>query len=146
MKKILLIGLSTFLLAATASAVDEHHPEQKASAPASTATAQKNQPDWQIRQMDDMMKRMQAMHDKLAAARSPQERQRLMDEHGKVMQDGMQLMKDMQAMGRTGTNPHGTPPARMMMDPETMHKRMDMMQMMMEMMMDRDPAMARRAR
>jgi len=76
------------------------------------------------------MKSMQAMHEKMVAAKTPEERQALMGEHMKTMQDGMAMMDQMKAPGGKGD--------AMFMNPETMGKRMDMMEMMMQMMMDRE--------
>jgi hypothetical protein len=82
--------------------------------------------------MDAQMKRMQQMHERMAAARTPAERQALMAEQHKVMQDGMGMMSGMQ---RTQPAP-GTPEAQRMTD-----IRMQMMESMMQMMMDRMDAM-----
>lgn len=83
--------------------------------------------------MDAMMKSMQEMHDKMMAAKTPEERQALMNEHMKTMQEGMHLMGQMH--GGKGTMGSG---GGMGMGPETMSKRMDMMEMMMQMMIDRE--------
>ncbi|VVE02940.1 hypothetical protein PHO31112_02231 [Pandoraea horticolens] len=86
-------------------------------------------------QMDAMMKSMQEMHDKMMAARTPEERQALMNEHMKTMQEGMSMMGQMHGgkgtMGPGGGMGTGT-------GPDAMNKRMDMMEMMMQMMMDRE--------
>lgn len=75
------------------------------------------------------MKSMQEMHDKMMAAKTPEERQALMADHMKAMQGGMGMMGQMRgAQGGTSTSP------------EMMAKRMDMMEMMMQMMMDREAA------
>lgn len=79
--------------------------------------------------MDAQMKSMRKMHDKMMGAATPAERQALMAEHMKVMQDGMAMMGQM----KNGA-------AGMPMTPEMMGKRMDMMEMMMQMMMDREAA------
>ena len=75
------------------------------------------------------MKSMQEMHARMMAAKTAEERQALMADHMKVMQDGMAMMGQMN--GRKG----GT-------SPESMSKRLDMMEMMMQMMVDRDAAHA----
>jgi hypothetical protein len=59
---------------------------------------------------DQQMKMMREMHQKMVAAKTPEERAALMKEHMKTMQDGMGTMK----------------------------RRMDMMEMMMQLMMDRE--------
>jgi hypothetical protein len=63
------------------------------------------------------------------AAKSTEERQTLMAEHMKAMQDGMAMMGPMKS--REAGRP---------MTPEMMGKRMDRMEMMMPMMMDREAA------
>jgi hypothetical protein len=73
-----------------------------------------------------MMKSMQEMHDKMRAAKTPEERQALMADHMKAMQDGMAMMGRMKS-------PAGA-------SPDAMSRRMDMMEMMMRMMMDREAA------
>jgi hypothetical protein len=92
--------------------------------------------------MDSMMKSMQEMHDKMMAAKTPEERSALMQEHMKTMQDGMAMMDRMRdgMMGGGGMGMGGGKDAGngMRMDPEMMGKRMDMMDMMMQMMMDRE--------
>ena len=84
-------------------------------------------------QMDAMMKSMQEMHDKMMAAKTPEERAKLMQEHMKLMQDGMAMMGQMRG-GKGGMGMGGG----MSMGPEMMGKRMDMMEMMMKMMVDRE--------
>jgi hypothetical protein len=76
------------------------------------------------------MKAMQEMHEKMMAAKTPEERQALMAEHMKVMRDGMGMMGQMKAPDGKGANSPASP--------EMMGKRMDMMEMMMQMMMDRE--------
>ena len=99
--------------------------------PAGTASAPSSM------QMDTMMKSMKDMHDKMMAAKTPEERQALMDEHMKTMKDRMGMMGQMKggqpAMAMRGKD--GMP-----CQDEMMSKRMDMMEMMMQMMMDRDAA------
>lgn len=145
MNKMLAIGTSVLftLLAGAVGAVEEHHPAD--AKPAVTSTSKPGKPTakqsaqagMQMQQMDEMMKKMQDMHDKMMAAKTPEERQKLMDEHRKLMQDGMAMMKNMGGKGGPMMNGKGS--AGMMMGPDAMEKRMDMMQMMMEMMMDREP-------
>jgi hypothetical protein len=77
---------------------------------------------------------MREMRDKMAAARSPDERQALMAEHMKAMQDGLQMMK------RTNSTPAPvTMGADMAKHHEMMMGRMDMMQTLTEMVMQRLP-------
>lgn len=82
---------------------------------------------------DQQMKTMQQMHQMMAAAKTPQERSALMKDHMKTMQDGMAMMGRMREPMGGATGAAGSTP----MDPEMMQRRIDMMDMMMQMMMDR---------
>ena len=77
--------------------------------------------------MDRAMQTMREMHEKMVAAKTSDERKALMGDHMKAMQDGMVMMKKMDAAD-------GMPSMGAMM-----HKRMEMMTGMMQMMMDRLP-------
>lgn len=111
-------------------------PAQTAPAPAQNAAG--------MAHMDQHMKSMQVMHDKMVAAKTPEERQALMAEHMRLMQQGMAMMKDMGGMGGKGPMagmPSGAGMGGNMADrQQTLEKRMDMMESMMQMMMDRLPA------
>lgn len=85
------------------------------------------------------MKSMQDMHDKMMAAKTPDERQPLMNEHMKTMQEGMSMMGQMSG-GKGAPGPCGG--MAMDADQDVMSKRMDMMEMMMQMMMDREATRA----
>jgi hypothetical protein len=74
------------------------------------------------------------MHDKMMAASTPEERDALMAEHMKAMQGGMEMMKGMEPQGMAGMQGNATARSQMM------EKRMEMMDSMMQMMMDRLPA------
>jgi hypothetical protein len=128
MRSILFIAsaLALSMAASAQSAQDHaaHHPEAASAAKAAPARPAAPAPG----QMEAQMKSMREMHDKMMAARTPEERQALMAEHMKAMQDGMAMMGRM----KDGK------PGGMSMNPETMGKRMDMMEMMMQMMMDRE--------
>lgn len=115
--------------------VDEHaghHPGASASAPMAA--------------MEPRMKAMQEMHQKMMNAKTPEERSALMAEHMKAMQGGMSMMKGMGGMAGKGpmvgmgamADAKGMP-AEMAKHHKMMEERMAMMQMMMEMMMDRMP-------
>jgi len=117
-----------------------HHPEG-ASAPAAAAPKAPAKPVAKApakaaaaapARMNMQMKAMQEMHEKMMAAKTPEERQVLMAEHMKVMQDGMGMMKQMTPPDGKGGSSSASP--------DTMGKRMDMMEMMMQMMMDREAA------
>lgn len=103
-----------------------HHPAASASAPTAD--------------MDGPMKAMRDMRDKMMNAKTPEERQALMADHMKAMQDGMQTMKGMGGMGSMGGKTSGkSMPPDMAKHRQTIGQRMDMMQMVMEMMMQRAP-------
>jgi hypothetical protein len=95
-----------------------HHPPDAAAASSAPAG------------YDQQMKMMHEMHQKMAAAKTREERATLMKEHMKTMQDGMAMMGQMH--GGTGAGKGSMP-----MDAETMKRHMDMMEMMMQMMIDR---------
>lgn len=95
----------------------DHHPPSSAAAAAPAGYEQQ-------------MAAMHETHRKMAAAKTPEERAALMKDHRTSMQDGMAMMGRMRE-GMGGNGP-------MTMDPETMKRRMDMMEMIMQMMMDRD--------
>ena len=109
-----------------------HHPAGSASAAASRSMPGKTTPE--MARMANHMKAMREMHDRMMAAKTPEERNALMGEHKKTMQEGMGMMKGMGGMaGRK------SPPASMTERHAIMEQRMDMMQTMMEMMVDRLP-------
>jgi hypothetical protein len=95
-------------------------------------------------QMNMQMKAMEEMHAKMLAAKTPEERQALMADHMKVMRDGMAMMGQMRTgkpgsgMGGMGMEGMGA----MHGDHEMMSSRMDMMEHMMQMMVDRESAPA----
>jgi hypothetical protein len=84
--------------------------------------------------MDMRMESMHEMHEKMAAAKSPAERQALMADHMKAMQDGMAATGSLKPLAGRGP---GAP-----VNHEMMGKRMDMMEMMMQMMLEREAARA----
>jgi|GEM_PF-188468 len=132
MKLALVLLISPFVLAGCATGLKEedhaaHHPPGAAAAAPEAPTPG---------QMDSMMKSMQEMHDKMMAAKTPEERAKLMQEHMKLMQDGMAMMGQMRA-GKGGMGMRGMGGEKSM-GTEMMGKRMDMMEMMMQMMMDRE--------
>lgn len=86
--------------------------------------------------MDAMKKSMHEVHAKMKAAKTPEERARLMQEHMKLMHDGMAMMGQMRG-GKGGMGMGGMGGGKAM-DLELMGRRMDMMEMMMQMLMDRE--------
>ncbi|MFZ3173924.1 MAG: hypothetical protein WA146_03420 [Thiobacillus sp.] len=122
-------------------AVDAHHPDQKAGAPAPAA-------DQTIQEMQANTKRMQSQLEQMAKSKDPAQRQKLMQEHMQTMQENMMagksmtggmmdcpMMKDgmmgggMGMMGGMGASGGDDMMAKRL---EMMEKRMDMMQMMMQ--------------
>ncbi len=90
--------------------------------------------------MEPRMKAMHEMHHKVMTAKTLEERQMLMADHMKAMQGGMAMMKDMSAMPGMGGMAEGKGmPADMAKHHQMMAQRMDSMQMMMDMMMQRMP-------
>ena len=81
---------------------------------------------------DQQMRVMRDMHAKMLAAKTPEERAALMDDHMKAMQDGIAMMGSMNGKGgmRGGKG--------MGAKRDVMTRRMDMMEMTMQMMMDRE--------
>lgn len=122
---------------------DKHHPDAS-SASAVKSKAPVNGKMTSMQMMDRcnvQMKAMQDMHEKMLKAKTAEQRQALQDEHAKLMRSSMAMMtemKDMMAMPDSGKSmSQGN---QLMM----MQKRMDMMEMMMQMMMDRiEPSTAR---
>ncbi|TAK72432.1 MAG: hypothetical protein EPO19_01775 [Betaproteobacteria bacterium] len=129
------------LAAPIASAQDKHvHPKPAASMDA----------DKHMSQMQEKMKAMQQQMEKLQATTDPQERRKLMQEHMQAMQENMKAMRGMGGPMMMGSGQGGgmaksghkhTAGGDMMQHHAMMEKRMDMMQMMMEQMMQHDQAM-----
>ena len=130
--------------AAWAAEPDEHqaHHPATASAPAKAApaapgTAMTAAP---MPGMDARMKAMQAMHEKMMVAKTPEERQALMAEHTKAMQDGMAMMGSMGgAAGKDGMQCNMPAGAGTCPQMQTLEKRMEIMETMMQIMMARMP-------
>lgn len=129
----LLLGITAFTASAqTAAEHTQHHPDGAAPKPAQTAPAT---PEQQMSAMDKQLQLMRDMSRKLADAKTPQERQAVMAEHQKTMQDSMKMMGQMQGIPMGDMGMMG---GQMMQRHTLMEKRMDMMQAMMQMLMDRD--------
>lgn len=96
------------------------------------------------------MKQMQDLHQRIQAAKTPADRQALMDEQMKLMQSGMAMMGQMGAAGPAGDGPQGamtmgaSGAGGMMGMHDAMQRRLSMMEMMMQMMVDREAAIPRR--
>ncbi|MDA8257745.1 MAG: hypothetical protein M0Z99_19300 [Betaproteobacteria bacterium] len=105
----------------------------------------------QMPKMQEKMKAMQAQMDKIHKTTDPAERQKLMQAHMQAMMENMEMMRGMGGPMMMGGGEHGGMKmgdkkgammgGDMMQHHEMMEKRMDMMQLMMEQMMQRDQAM-----
>lgn len=109
-------------------AEDVHHPEAGAAAvtapkAATPGTAAKEV----MNNMDQHTKAMHEMHEKMMNAKTPEERSALMADHRKTMQGAMAMMEGMK----------GDMPWDMSTRQQMLEKRMEMMEALMQMMMDR---------
>lgn len=98
--------------------------------------------------MDPRMTAMKDMHQKMMTAKTPADRQALMADHMLAMQGGMAMMKEMHGMhgsqGMQGMHAMGDGkpmPADMAKRHQMMTEHSAAMQLMMDMMMERMPAM-----
>jgi methylthioribose-1-phosphate isomerase len=123
---------STHALAANADQRSAQGPAGTASTPAARYLTNQSRTA-AMEGMAAHMKSMHEMHEKLMAAKTPEERNALMPEHLQTMQDGMAMMKEMSSSGGRHFL-KGNPTSIQLMD-----KRMEMMEAMMEMIMDRVP-------
>ncbi|MBI2728471.1 MAG: hypothetical protein HYX42_19715 [Polaromonas sp.] len=135
---LVITSCSSFAWSAQPSQQDAHHP----AASASTPKVLPGKASSDMSGMNTQMKAMEQMHDKMMAAKTPEERNALMAEHMKTMQDSMAMMKGMSAGTMGGMT--GVQKSDMATHHQVMEKRMDMMQSMMQMMMDRMPVPAGR--
>ena len=133
---------------------DAHHPD---AAPAAGMALPMGGSGGPMARMDQQMTAMRSMHDQLANAKTPEERAALMEANRGLMQNGMQMMDGMgtgmgahgmagmgAGMGSSGAGSaamHGNagPPADWATRQQWMEKRMEMMQSMMQLMVDRLP-------
>jgi hypothetical protein len=121
-----------------------HHPADTATAAKTASTPAQAQPAAtdkgsmeKMEQMDAKMKAMKEMREKLMMSKTPDERMALMPAHMKIMQESMAMMDQMRAGSMADKGGMG-----MMAKHKMMEKRMDMMESMMQMMMDRIQAPA----
>lgn len=130
MRSILVLAFATAISTGALAQTDkEHAAHHPVGASAPSAAVVPSAGTAAPAQMDMQMQSMKQMHEKMMAAKTPEERQALMAEHMKSMHGGMAMMGQMKSPGDKGGKP---------MSPEMMSKRMDMMEMMMQMMMDRE--------
>ena len=106
--------------------------------PASTKTAINMNMEKHMGQMQKNMQVMQAQMDKIHNTTDTKERQELMQAHMQAMQENMQAMHGMGGPMMMGAQKGGMKDGDMMKRYELMEKRIDMMQMMMEQMMQHD--------
>ncbi|WP_342116765.1 hypothetical protein [Pseudoduganella sp. OTU4001] len=157
MRNLLPLMLAT-LLVGHAHADDKHHPPEAAAKPAQGKPAAATAADKRFNAAYDQLKKMIGQMDKIKAAKDPHERHRLMQEHMETMREGMQALRPagggaMQMMGCSmmkepaAGDKDDAKPCPMMGDArpkpqgerlDAMEKRMDMMQMMMEQMVERE--------
>ena len=131
-------------VASTSSLAANHEPDHSAhhpQAPAAVAPAPDMDAKAQPQAMQKQMQAMKAMHEKMMNAKTPEERSALMAEHMQTMRDGMGMMQKMgqsSGMGGMGAPKGGK---AMACDIHESHRmmgmRMEMMESMMQMMMDR---------
>ena len=114
MKNMTLVVAMTvpLLVVSAASAVEEHHPDQKptASAPATPKDAKAKEAKDGGMPMGMMQDRMLKMHEqmhKIMQAKDPKERDKLMQEHMQMMQEHMKMMGGMMGQGMTGGDGKG---------------------------------------
>jgi len=130
-----LIALSVAALATACAS-----PGAMNAAPASPGVTNASTPD-RMAAMDLQMKTMHEMHQKMTNAKTPEESQALMADHMKAMQGGMAMIKEMHGMHAMGGMGGGTGmPTDMAKRHQMMTDHMAMMQMMMDMMMQRVPS------
>ena len=133
--------MKTSMLAAAIVACALSAPVMSAQEPAAPAKpAMGMDMDKQMSQMQENMKTMEQQMEKLRTTTDPQERQKLMQEHMQTRQKNMTAMRGMggPTMGMMG----GKGGPMMNMDPKQredfLQRRIDMMQMMMEQMMQHE--------
>jgi hypothetical protein len=148
MTKALAIAVGTVVLLAAGMPL-----AQTVKAPASNPAATAPQPGApmsmgnQMAQMDEHMQMMKALHEKLMRATTPEARKIVMDKQREEMQACMGMMKQMRDGGMMGGMGGGLmaqkgPPGDAAAPMQMMQKRMDMMEMMMQSMMDQQGMMA----
>lgn len=146
MKRSLALAVGTVVLLAAGSPWAQ---DSKAQVPNTTSAAPSSGSSMDMSsQMDEHMQMMKALHEKLMGATTPEARQIVMDRQREEMQGCMATMNQMKQGGgmmgsmrggmmeQKSAAADGAPQMRMM------QKRMDMMEMMMQTMMDRQGMMS----
>lgn len=153
--------LGTHAIAADQADHKAHHPDAASSKISKIDSktvlvnkpmAHKSMEQESMEKMDNHMKAMHEMHEKMMSAKTPEERKAHMAEHMQTMQGGMAMMNDItkmcsaQKMDMLATNnPGGEQKAAMTCDMhcdmvarnKMLEKRMEMMEAMMQMLIDR---------
>jgi hypothetical protein len=139
------VALGGMLLVPAAYGVDEH-PREKA-APAAKAPKVQVRPqadDKSVAEMQEHMKKMQDIMARMQKTTNPAERQKLMSEHMEAMREGMKTMRGVSGTMQGTMGPKEGAASGMggggPLSPEVMERRMSMMQMMMEQMMQHQKA------
>lgn len=115
----LVVAVALAVLGVAAWPTDPEDPKEPASS---------------LARMDTQLKAMQDMHAKMTNAKTRDELKALMAEHAKTMRDGISLME---SMGTTGQDAQGSASYDIATRHQLMEKRMAMMEVMMQMMVDR---------
>lgn len=92
------------------------------------------EPATPLAKMDTQLKAMRDMHVKMTSAKTRDELKALMGEHAKAMQDGISMMESTATLGQDAQS---GAPYDLATRQQIMEKRMDMMEMAMQMMVDR---------
>ena len=143
---VIVVGTLALFVAGVPLAQNTKAPDPHAHAAATTSALPMDMSS-QMAQMDEHMKKMQALHERMANATTPEERQKVMDDQRGEMQACMGMMGQMQGGGMMGGMGGGMmaqkgKPADQKAQVQMLEKRMDMMQMMMQTMMDQQAMMA----
>jgi len=146
---ILLTSASTLSWAQTPDEHNVHHPDVATTGQAPNPTPSIRADSASLeKDMATQMKAMHDLHEQFQNA-SPDERQALMSKHHNLMHEGMQMMDmasaEMRGMRMMNTMPEktssGSPTVPSAADHTMMLKRMDMMESMMQLMVDRMSAL-----
>lgn len=136
MKRSLAIAIGTVALLAAGMPLAQ---DSKAPAWNPPAAVQSGSSMNMSNQMDQHMQKMKALHEKMTSAATPEERQKVMEARRQEMEAGMGMMNQMmQGGGMMGQNGKAVDATSQM---QMMQKRVDMMQMMMQTMMDQQGMM-----
>jgi hypothetical protein len=134
------LGASVAAIGAIAAEEDHYKEGTAGVAPHDTSAFDERRMQQHNDQMEAHLKEMQALMDKLHQTKDPKERQRLLEEHRKQMHalhKQMRSTRDEMRMGMMGGGMRGGGPVPEgeKMRQHLIEKRLDMMDMMMDMMM-----------